>query len=78
MKEAHYLSAEAARTVTPNTFRTAILANKTGAPVGVAIHLTFADPKEQGLIALFALAALPGIIEQLQQIKADTSEPETK
>ena len=77
MSNAHYLSAEAARTVQPNTFRTAIVASANGVPVGVAMHLTFADPKEQGLIAIFALAALPSIIEQLQQIKADTAGPET-
>ena len=71
------LSAASARKVKPNTFRVGLLANNEGTPVAVAMHLTFADPAEQGLIVLIGTSALPTIIEQLSDVAAALAAPRT-
>lgn len=70
------LSADAARTVDAETFRTGILRNTKGEPIAVAMHLTFRDRSVQGLVVLFSLAAMPAIIDQLTRCTADAQPPE--
>lgn len=67
-KQPHQLSEAAARRVMPNTFRCGLQRNAKGVANAVAMHVTFADEKEQPLILLYAVQVVPSIIAQLQEI----------